>query len=54
MKVSKEKFQFIMKDCNFIIKRLFCNYYLVRMYGNKQLHPIGYHIIFIMKIKVVE
>lgn len=54
MKVSKEKFQLILKDCNFIIKRLFGNYYLVRMYGNKQLHPIGYHIIFIMKITVVD
>lgn len=35
----------------FIIKQLTKNIYIARMYGNKELHPIGYHIPILIIVK---
>ena len=52
MKISKYKFEKILKECNFIIGRIHKDWYLVRMYGSKKYHPIGYHIVFPIKIAI--
>ena len=41
-----------LKKTNSYYKHLFGNYYLIRYYGNKDKHPILYHLIVIEKIKV--
>lgn len=51
MKLNKEKYEIIMK-CDFIYKRIWKDWYLVRMYGSKKLHPIGYHIVFPCLIQI--
>ena len=35
----------------FIVKQLTKNIYITRMYNNKELHPIGYHIPILMIVK---
>ena len=35
----------------FITKQLTKNIYIGRMYGNKELHPIGYHIPILIIVK---
>lgn len=35
----------------FIMKQLTKNIYIARMYGNKELHPIGYHIPILIIVK---
>lgn len=41
-----------LKKTNMFYKHLFGNFYLIRFYGNKQMHPILYHLLIIRKIKV--
>lgn len=50
MRCTREQFE-ICKALNFIFCKITDNFYLVRFYGNKELHPIGYHIILPLFIK---
>lgn len=52
MKISKYKFEKILKECDFVIGKIHKDWYLVRMYGSKKHHPIGYHIVFPIKITI--
>ena len=45
MRIKREILERVIA-CNFIYKKITDNLYLCRMYGCKELHPIGYHIIF--------
>lgn len=50
MKCTREQFE-ICKALNFIFCKITDNFYLVRLYSNKELHPVGYHIILPLFIK---
>lgn len=52
MKISKYKFEKILKECNFIVGKIHKDWYLVRMYGSKKHHPIGYYILFPVKLTI--
>ena len=52
--VPQSRFDSIIRDCNFIVKKLPCNYYLMRMYGSKELHPILYHFITLSKVIIYD
>ena len=52
-KLSQKQFEEI-KKCNFMYKQIGKNWWLCRVYGNKEKHPIAYHIILPMYIKVKQ
>jgi len=41
----------LLTKCNFIVKQLSKNIYIARMYGSKEHHPIGYHILILIIVK---
>lgn len=49
--ISHSKFEDIQK-CNFLYKQLGKNWWLCRYHGNKEKHPILYHLIIPMYIKI--
>lgn len=51
LKISREKFSELEK-CNFIYKKIGKNVYLCRFYGSKKHHPILYHFIIPVYIKI--
>ena len=52
-KVSEQKMSDLLKMNFFITKRPIFKYlWIGRLYGNKELHPIGYHIILPILIKI--
>lgn len=51
--ITKQKLSELMEMNFFITKRPIFKYlWIGRMYGNKELHPIGYHIILPFLIKI--
>lgn len=51
--ISRMKFEEI-KKCNFLYKRMSRHWWLCRLYGNKEKHPILYHLIIPMYIKIKQ
>jgi len=47
---TKEKFNKC-KNCGFYLFKITDNLHVVRMYGNKKLHPIGYYIPILVFLK---
>lgn len=49
--ISRMKFEEIQK-CNFLYKKMGKNWWLCRLYGNKEKHPVLYHFVIPMYIKI--
>ena len=49
--LSKKHFEDI-KKCNFLYKQINKNLWLCRYYGDKEKHPILYHLLVFVKIKI--
>ena len=50
IKIKMAKFEQVLQS-GFVVKKITNNIYLTRLYANKKLHPIGYHIPVIIFIK---
>lgn len=49
--VKKKKVEKTLKNCSFIWFYITKNILICRMYGNKELHPIGYYIPILVILK---
>ena len=49
--ITKRKNIELATASGFIVKQLTKNIYIGRLYGNKELHPIGYHIPILIIVK---
>lgn len=54
MKISKYKFEKILKECNFIVGKIHKDWYLVRMYGSKNIIQLDIIYFFLLSLQLNE